>query len=58
MGRWSLDPPDYEEPLEGDENWEDEMPDWWWETSYVDTADYNWNEARYVEWLETIEWRP
>jgi hypothetical protein len=54
MGRWSLDPPDYPEPPEEDESWEDDVPDWWWETSYVDAADYDWNEARYVEWCEEV----
>ncbi len=51
MGRWSTDPDDYDEPPE-DDPWEDDVPDWWWETSYASAADYDWNEARFIEWCE------
>lgn len=54
MGYYSGPYWDGEEPPEGDEDWEDDVPEWWWETSYVDAADYDWNEARYIEWLESV----
>ena len=41
---------------EEDYHWEDDVPDWWWDSAYVDAADYEWNEARYLEWCGEIEW--